>query len=151
MMVAGVRTAFVAGQEAARLMVPAGRGLIVNVSSWAAAKHQGNTLYGVAKAAMDKLTADMAHELRPHGVAAVSLYLGLVRTEAVLAAAAAGVFDLSNSESPEFQGLAIAALASDPGLMARSGRVLVTAALAEAYGFTDIDGRQPRALTLDEL
>lgn len=151
MMGAGVRAAFVASQEAARLMVPAGRGLIVNVSSWAAARHMGNTLYGVAKAATDKLTADMAQELRPHGVAAVSLYPGLVRTEAVLAAAAGGVFDLSDSESPEFQGLAIAALANDPDLLMRSGHTLVTATLAETFGFTDIDGKQPRALTLETL
>src|SRR3569833_4597393 len=94
-----VRGAFVASQEAARLMVPAGRGLIANVSTWAARKHGGNTLYGVAKAATDKLTADTAHELRPHGGTVVSLYPGLVRTEAVLAA---GEFDLSNAESPEF-------------------------------------------------
>jgi dehydrogenase/reductase SDR family protein 1 len=93
MMTAGVRPALVAGQLAARRMVPARRGLIVNLSSWAAQKYIGNVLYGVAKAATDKLTADMAHELRRHGVAAVSLYPGLVRTEAVLAA---GVFDLSN-------------------------------------------------------
>jgi NAD(P)-dependent dehydrogenase (short-subunit alcohol dehydrogenase family) len=148
MMTAGVRAAFVASQEAARLMVPAGRGLIVNVSFWAAAKYVGNVLYGVAKAATDKLTADAAHELRPHGVAVVSLYPGLVRTEAVLAA---GVFDLTNSESPEFQGRAVAALAADPWVLDKSGRVLVAAALAREYGFTDVDGTQPRALTLAEV
>ena len=101
-------------------MVPAGRGLIVNVSSWAAQKYAGNVLYGVAKAATDKLTAEVAHELRPHGVAAVTLYPGLVRTEAVLAA---GVFDLSNSESPEFTGRAVARLATDPRVLEKSGRV----------------------------
>ena len=148
MMTAGVRAAFVASQLAARRMVPARRGLIVNVSHWAAQKRIGSTLYGVAKAATDKLTADMAHELGPHGVAAVSLYPGLVRTEAVLAAAAAGVFDLSNSESPEFVGRAVAALAGDPDVRRRSGQVLVAAALAQEYGFTDIDGRRPRPLTL---
>ncbi len=143
MMTAGVRAAFVASQLAARLMVPAGRGLIVNVSHWAAQKHIGNALYGVAKAATDKLSADAAHELRPHGVAAVSLYPGLVRTEAVLAA---GVFDLSNSESPEFVGRAVGALAADPQVMRWSGRVVVAAALAREYGFADVDGRRPASL-----
>ena len=90
----------------------------------------------------------MAHELRPHGVAAVSLYPGLVRTEGVMAAAE--FFDLSNSESPQFQGRAVAALAADPQRMEKSGRVLVTAALALEYGFTDVDGKQPRPLTLAE-
>ena len=68
----GVRPAFVASQHAARLMVPAGQGLIVNVSHWAARKYIGNVIYGVAKAATDKLTADMAHELRGSGIAVVS-------------------------------------------------------------------------------
>lgn len=148
MMTAGVRAAFVAGQHAARLMAPVGHGLIVNISHWAAQKHIGNVLYGVAKAATDKLTADMAHELRPYGVAAVSLYPGLVRTEAVLAA---GVFDLSNSESPELTGLAVAALARDSALLDLSGRAFVVADLALRYGFTDIDGRQPRPLTLADV
>ena len=145
---AGVRAAFIASQHAARLMVPARRGLIVNISIWAAQKHQGNLIYGVSKAATDKLSADMAHELRPHGVTAVSLYPGLVRTEAVLAA---GVFDLSNSESPEFQGRAIAALAADPDALRWSGKALVSADLANLYAFTDVDGRQPRPLTLADV
>ena len=105
---AGVRAAYVASQHAARMMVPARRGLIVHISHWAAQKHLGNALYGIAKAATDKMASDMAHELKSHGVTVVSLYPGLVRTEAVLAA---GVFDLSNSESPEFTGRAVAALA----------------------------------------
>ena len=148
MITAGVRAAFVASQLAARTMVPARRGLIVNVSHWAAQKRIGSTLYGIAKAATDKLTNDMAIELRPHGVAAVSLYPGLVRTEAVLAA---GVFDLSNSESPEFIGRAVGALANDPELLGLTGHVLVAADLAQRYGFTDIDGKAPRPLTIADV
>jgi len=148
MMDAGVRALFTASQAAARMMVPAGRGLIVNVSSWAAQKYIGNVVYGVAKAATDKLTADMAHELRQHGVAAVALYPGLVRTEAVLGA---GVFDLSNSESPRFIGRAVAALWNDAGLMDRSGQVVVASALARELGFEDEDGRTPRPLTLADV
>ena len=148
MMTAGVRAAFVASQLAARRMVPAARGLVANISVWAAQKHIGNTLYGVSKAATDKLTADTAHELRPHGVTVVSLYPGLVRTEAVLAA---GVFDLSNSESPQFLGRAVAALAADPEMMRWTGQVVVAAALAREYGFTDVDGASPRPLTLAEV
>ncbi len=148
MMTAGVRAAYVASQHAARMMVPARRGLIVNISFWAAQKFLGNTAYGVSKAATDKLTFDTAHELRPHGVTVVSLYPGLVRTELVLAAK---FFDLSNSESPEFIGRAVAALAGDPEVSRRSGQALVAAALATEYGFTDIDGRQPRALSLADV
>jgi dehydrogenase/reductase SDR family protein 1 len=148
MVTTGVRGAFVASQHAARLMVPARRGLIVNISFWAAQKYLGNTVYGVAKAATDKMTADMAHELKPHGVTAVSLYPGLVRTELVLAA---GCFDLSNSESPEFIGRVIAALAADPNVSSRTGATLVAAAVAEEYGVTDIDGRRPRPLTIADV
>jgi len=148
MMNAGVRAAFVASQHAAHMMVQGGSGLIVHISFWAAQKYVANTLYGVAKAATDKMTADMAHELKRYGVTVVSLYPSLVRTEAVLAA---GVFDLSNSESPEFIGRAVAALASDPLVARRNGSVLVAAALAQEYGFTDVDGRQPRPLTLADV
>ena len=148
MFAAGVRAAYVAAQHAARSMVARQSGLIVNISYWAAQKFLANTAYGVAKAATDKLAADMAHELRPFQVAAVSLYPGLVRTPGVLANAQ--FFDMSNSESPEFIGRSVAALALDPALMAKSGGVYVAAALALEYGFTDIDGKQPRPVTLEE-
>jgi len=147
MLDAGVRAAFVASSHAARLMVPQRRGLIVNISHWAAQKYIGNAIYGVAKAATDKMTADMAHELRPYAVAVVSLYPGLVRTELVMQAAAA--FDLSNSESAEFSGRVIAALANRSGLMDRTGKVLVAAAVARELGVIDIDGRSPAPLTLE--
>ena len=146
---AGVRAHYVASVHAARVMVAQGSGLIVNVSFWAAQKHIGNVAYGVAKAATDKLTADTAHELRARGVAVVSLYPGLVRTEKVMEAAA--FLDLSNSESPQFIGRAVAALAADQNIIQKSGQVLVAAALAGEYGFTDIDGRQPRPLTLADV
>jgi dehydrogenase/reductase SDR family member 1 len=110
-----------------------------------------HTPYGISKAATDKFTSDIAEELAPFGVTAVSLYPGLVRTGAVVAAAASGVFDLSNSESPEFIGRVIAALHGDSGLMKRTGRALVAAAIAAELGVTDIDGRSPRALTIADV
>lgn len=149
MFAAGVRAHYVASAHAARTMVAQRGGLIVNISFWSAQKYVGNVPYGVSKAATDKMTADMAHELREHNVAAVSLYPGLVRTEKVLEAAA--FLDLSNSESPQFIGRAVAALAADPRVMRKSGTVLVAAALAREYGFTDTDGKQPRPLTLEDV
>jgi dehydrogenase/reductase SDR family member 1 len=145
---AGVRAHYAAGRLAARLMVAQRSGLIVNISFWAAQKHIGNVAYGVSKAATDKLTADMSHELREHNVAVVSLYPGLVRTEKVMQASE--WLDLSNSESPEFVGRAVMALAADPNLMEKTGKVLVAASLALEYGFTDIDGKTPRPLNVDE-
>src|SRR5437588_3980031 len=149
MFAAGVRAHYVASTHAAQMMVAKRSGLIVNISFWAAQKHVGNVAYGVSKAATDKLTADTAHELREHNVAVVSLYPGLVRTEKVMAAAA--FLDLSNSESPQFIGRTVAALAADANVLEKSGRVLVAAALAREYGFTDIDGQQPRPLTLGDV
>ncbi len=143
MMDAGVRAAFVCSQHAARVMVPQRRGLIVNISFWAAQKYLGNTIYGIAKAATDKMTRDLAHELRPHGIPVVSLYPGLVRTELVMQAG----LDLSNSESPEFIGRAIAALYRDPHLIDRTGQVIVAAEL----GIEDIDGRRPTPLTIKDV
>jgi NAD(P)-dependent dehydrogenase (short-subunit alcohol dehydrogenase family) len=145
---AGVRAHYVASAHAARVMVAQRSGLIVNISSWAAQKHIQNVAYGVAKAATDKMTSDMAHELREHNVAVISLYPGLVRTEKVMEFAA--YFDLSNSESPQFIGRAVAALAADPDVMRRTGQVLIAAELAREYGFTDVDGKSPRPVRFDE-
>jgi dehydrogenase/reductase SDR family protein 1 len=148
----GLRAAFVASQAAARLMVPRRSGLIVQLSYWAARRHLGNVIYGVAQAGADKMAADMGEELRPHGVAAISLYPGLVRTERVLEAAAQGVFDLAGSESPQFVGRVIAALAARPELMReRSGQAMVAAQLALELGVVDIDGSQPRVLGLGDV
>lgn len=149
MFTAGVRAHYHASQLAARAMVAKRRGLIVNISFWAAQKYLGNVAYGVSKAATDKMTADMSAELRPHGISVVSLYPGLVRTEKVMEAAA--YLDLGNSESPDFIGRAVAALASDPDVLRHSGKVMVAAALAREYGFTDLDGKTPRPLTLADV
>jgi NAD(P)-dependent dehydrogenase (short-subunit alcohol dehydrogenase family) len=146
---AGVRAAYVASQLAAQVMTGQRSGLIVNISFWAAQKYIGNVAYGVAKAATDKMTADMSHELREHHVAVVSLYPGLVRTEKVMEAAA--WLDLSNSESPQFIGRAVAALAADSKAIERTGNVLVAASLAREYGFTDVDGKTPEPLTLNDV
>jgi NAD(P)-dependent dehydrogenase (short-subunit alcohol dehydrogenase family) len=146
---AGVRAAYRASQLIAPAMIAQRRGLIVNISHWAAQKHIGNVAYGVSKAATDKMTADMAEELKGYGVAIVSLYPGMVRTEKVMEAAQ--WLDLSNSESPEFVGRAVAALARDPDVLRHTGKVLVAAAVASEYGFTDIDGATPRPLTLADI
>lgn len=149
MFAAGVRAHYQASQLAAPSMMARRHGLIVNISFWAAQKHVGNVAYGVSKAATDKMTADMATELKPYGVTVVSLYPGLVRTEKVMEAAQ--WLDLTNSESPEFIGRAVAALAADPDVLRHTGKVLIAASLATEYRFTDIDGKTPRPLTLADV
>jgi dehydrogenase/reductase SDR family protein 1 len=149
MFTAGVRAHYVASQLAAPAMIARRQGLIVNISFWAAQKHVGNVAYGVSKAATDKLTADTAHELKPYNIAVVSLYPGLVRTEKVMQAAA--WLDLSNSESPEFIGRVVVALAADPDVMRHSGKVIIAAAAAREYDVRDVDGRRPEPLDLSRV
>jgi NAD(P)-dependent dehydrogenase (short-subunit alcohol dehydrogenase family) len=146
---AGVRAAYTSSAFAARKMTKKKSGLIVNISFWSAQVFMNNTAYGVSKAAVDKMTEYMAHELKKHNIAVVSLYPGLVRTESVMRDAKH--FDMSNSESPQFIGRVVAALASDPEVMKKSGQVLVAAALAKEYGIQDIDGKQPRPVTLEDF
>jgi len=146
MFTTGVRSAYVCSHLAVPMMTPQHDGLIVHVSSFAAvtvARHVG-VAYGTAHAAIDQLALRMAAELRPHGVAVVSLYPGLVRTEGVMKAEKH--FDLSNSESPQFSGRGVAHLALDPRRMDKSGRAVVGAELALEYGFTDVDGKQPKSM-----
>ena len=128
-------------------MVAQQSGLIVNISSSAGRRYELNAIYGASKCATDRLTADMAVELEPHGVSTVSLYPGLVRTESVMES---GFFDLSNSESPQFIGRAIAHLLRDPQIQEKSGSVVIAAELGIEYGFTDVDGKQPRALLMED-
>ena len=146
---AGARAAYTSSALAARMMTKKKSGLIVNISFWAAQVYLGNTQYGAAKAAVDKMSEYMAHELRKFNVAVVSLYPGLVRTESIMKNAKH--FDMSNSESPQFIGRVVAALATDPHIMKKSGKVLVAAQEALEYGILDIDGKQPRPLTLKDF
>jgi dehydrogenase/reductase SDR family member 1 len=146
---AGVRAAYTSSAFAARRMTKKKSGLIVNISFWSAQVYLSNTQYGVSKAAIDKMSEYMAHELKNFNVAVVSLYPGLVRTESVMKNAKH--FDMSNSESPQFIGRVVAALAADPDIMEKSGKVLIAAQEALEYGIQDIDGKQPRPLTLKDF
>ena len=140
----GTRSAYVASALAARRMTVAGSGLIANISSSGAAKYAWHVAYGVGKAALDRITADTAHELRHFGVAVVSLWPGFVLTERI-EKVRDRLPDLSHvkAESQRFTGRAVVALAADPEVMRHTGRALSSRELALAYGFTDVDGSLP--------
>lgn len=142
----GLRSHYVASVYAAPLMISRPGGLIVNVSSVAGGGFALNVAYGVGKAGVDRLAADMAHDLRPHGVTVVSLWPGIVRTERVMAQKDTLPFNTKHAESAQFSGRAVVALAADPKRMDVTGSVLVSAELGELYGFTDLDGSRPRSL-----
>jgi NAD(P)-dependent dehydrogenase (short-subunit alcohol dehydrogenase family) len=152
MFTAGVRAHLVMSQLAAPLMLARSGsdrpGLIASTIAWAFGRPLGNAVYDVAKASLVRLAYVMAEELRPHRVAAVAIAPGFMRTERVMAAHAAHPFDLSGTESPEYLGRAVAALAADPEVMQRTGEVMTAGDLARDYGFTDVDGRQPEPFRL---
>jgi NAD(P)-dependent dehydrogenase (short-subunit alcohol dehydrogenase family) len=141
----GTRSAYVASRFAAQIMTLQKRGLIANVSSSGAAEYAWHVAYGVGKAALDRITADTAHELEKHGVTVVSLWPGLVMTERIQRVGEAMPdLDTAGAESQRFTGRAIAALAADPRVLAKTGRVWLSRELADEYGFTDVDGTLPK-------
>jgi dehydrogenase/reductase SDR family protein 1 len=143
----GCRGHYVASHCAAPLLIESA-GLIVNISSYAGGAYAFNVPYGVGKAAVDRMAGDMAVELKPFGVTCVSLWPGVVRTELLEQQHADGrvPFAIENGETPRFTGRGVVALAADPGRLERTGSVIPVTGLAEAYGFCDVDGRQPGPL-----
>lgn len=147
----GPRSDYVTTVLAARMMVPQRSGVIINISSHGAEAYLLSVPYGVGKAAIDRVTRDTAMELRPHGVAVVSLWPGLVLTEGLLSHATLADdgrrelngLDISFGESPRFNGRAVVALAADPDIMRRSGGSFRSSRLAREYGFTEDDGSLP--------
>ncbi len=142
----GLRSHYVASVFVAPHMVAAKTGLIVNVSSFGAKIYAVNVAYGVGKSGVDRMSRDMGRELLPHQVCAVSLWPGIVKTERLLLDPQRIGFDPTNGETAQFSGRAVAALAADPKRLERSGQALVVAELAREYGFTDLDGSQPKSL-----
>jgi NAD(P)-dependent dehydrogenase (short-subunit alcohol dehydrogenase family) len=144
----GVRSSYVAAWHAAKIMVPQKSGLIVAISGYTGVSYTFNVVFGMCKSAVDRMARDMAVELAPHKVASLSLWQGFTYTEIALAVIAqqaeltqSTVTNPAVGSSPEFPGRVIAALASDPQVMKRSGGTFITAELAQEYGITDIDGR----------
>jgi NAD(P)-dependent dehydrogenase (short-subunit alcohol dehydrogenase family) len=143
----GLRSHYVASWHAARLMVRQGEGLIVMVSSPGARCYLHGPAYGAGKAGIDKMSADMAVDLRKHHVAAVSLWAALTLTERsqVVMKAHPGEYDavMANAVHPEFMGRLLDALMRDPQLPERSGQTFYAAELAAQLKVQDVDGRQP--------
>ncbi len=143
----GLRSAYIASWHAAPLLTARQRGLIVFTSSPGSVCYMHGPAYGAQKAGIDKMAADMAVDFRGTGVAAVSLWMGILLTAKLRSAfdgnpdALAGF--ASQAETPEFTGHVIDALFRDPDLPAVSGHTLISAELAARYGITDEGGRAP--------
>jgi NAD(P)-dependent dehydrogenase (short-subunit alcohol dehydrogenase family) len=143
----------ITAKHAARLMIAARRGLVVEVTESDTLMAGGNPLTQTVKLALKGLALGIAAELHPHGVAAVAVTPGFLRSESMLVHKGvteetwrdAGRKDPNflESESPLFVGRAVAALAADPHVIERSGELCSSWELAREYGFTDYDGRRP--------
>jgi len=140
----GLRSHYVASWHAAALLFSADPGgAIVNVSSPGGQQYLYSSSYGAGKAALDRLSADMAVELEPRGVACVALYPGSVATEFVRSVAEQRGRDLSDSQTPLFVGRSTAALLAADDLKARSGSIQWVEDLAAEFDIVDEHGRRP--------
>lgn len=143
----------ITAKHAAPYMMRNRRGLIVEVTENDILSAGGNPITQTVKFALKGLALNMAAELRPHGVAAVAITPGFLRSETMLEHL--GVTERTwreggkkdknflESESPLFVGRAVAALAADPAILEKSGQLFSSWELSREYGFTDADGRRP--------
>ena len=148
-----VHTHLITARHAAPLMVEANRGLIVEITDGNGFGYRGNLVYDLAKHAVIRLAFGMAWELRRTGVTALAVTPGFLRSEEMLDRF--GVTEATwrdgvkvsphfiASETPRFVGRAVAALAADPAVRERAGRVFASWDLSDQYGFTDADGARP--------
>jgi NAD(P)-dependent dehydrogenase (short-subunit alcohol dehydrogenase family) len=149
----GITSRIMTAKHAALAMMPAKRGLIVEVTENDILGGGGNPMAHAVKVAQKVLPLLWAAELARHGVAVLAITPGFLRSESMLQHFGvtednwreAGKKDPNFlvSESPLFVGRAIAALAADPKVRNRTGMLLSSWELARDYGFTDYDGRRP--------
>ncbi|GHH82238.1 short-chain dehydrogenase [Kitasatospora indigofera] len=148
-----VETHVITSRFALPLLVARGSGLVVEVTDGNTARYRGSFFYDLAKSAVIRLAVAQAAELKPYGVAAVAITPGFLRSEAMLEHfgvteenwrdGASQDPNFAYSETPAYLGRAVAALAADPAVLARTGRALATWDLYKEYGFTDADGSRP--------
>jgi NAD(P)-dependent dehydrogenase (short-subunit alcohol dehydrogenase family) len=148
-----VRAHIITAYYGAPLMVARRQGLLVEITDGVDYDYRGNLFYSLAKVSNIHLAAAMAADLRPHGVVALAVTPGFLRSEAMLdhfgvteanwREGAAKDPHFIASETPYLVARAIAALAADPNVAEKAGRTLASWDLAEEYGLTDLDGSRP--------
>jgi NAD(P)-dependent dehydrogenase (short-subunit alcohol dehydrogenase family) len=140
------------------LMIERKAGLIVEIVEQESIGYHGQFFFDLFEISLKRLAYALSTELAAHGITALSITPGFMRTEAILEQfgatehnwreaaetnATARRFGFIHSETPCFVGRAIAALAADPDVARWSGGVTSSFRLSEAYGFTDLDGTTP--------
>lgn len=148
----GLRNQYYCSVFGTRIMNKNGmKGLIVNISSLGGIMYLFNVAYGAGKMAIDRMSSDIAHELRDTDVTVISLWPSAVRTELIInmLETSAGSWGKTenqmflNGESIEYCGKAVVSLASDPDKRIWNGSTLITTDMGNYYSYTDIDGRVP--------
>lgn len=138
MFAGGLRAAMVSSRFGVPLMLPQRRGLIVNIGFALGERYHGHVFYDTVKTAVNRMSFGMAEDLRPHGIAVVALSPGFMHGERMDLSPERAVL----TESTQYVGRAVAALAADPDVIEKSGRVLRVFEVGQEYGFTDVDGKQ---------
>ncbi|MCG3116493.1 MAG: SDR family oxidoreductase [Candidatus Manganitrophus sp. SA1] len=148
-----VHSHIITSRYAAPLMIPRGEGLIIEITDGDNFAYRGNLFYDLVKISVIRLAYAMSEELRPHRITALALTPGFLRSEAMLdhfgvtegnwQEGAKKDRHFIASETPFYVGRALAALAADPDVLKKSGKVFSSWGLAQEYGFTDIDGKRP--------
>jgi NAD(P)-dependent dehydrogenase (short-subunit alcohol dehydrogenase family) len=150
--------------HASKLMSANKSGLIVEIVEQETIGYHGQFYLDQIEIGLKRLSNALAHELKPLGIAAVSVAPGFMRTEAILEEFGvkeenwrdalekpeAKQFGWGGSETPCYVGRAVAALAADPQIMKKSGGMFSTRQLADEFGFVDVNGLRPDVGVLDE-
>ena len=128
-------------------------GLIVEVTDGDSYQYRGNLFYDLVKTSVIRMAFAMARELRRKNVTVLALTPGFLRSEVMLEhfgvteanwrEAAKKDPNFEESETPLYSGRAVVALATDPHIAKKSGRVFSSWGLSDEYGFCDADGRKP--------
>jgi NAD(P)-dependent dehydrogenase (short-subunit alcohol dehydrogenase family) len=149
----GLTSRIITAKHAALAMMPARRGLIIEVTEADMIGGGGNPMAQAVKMSQKVLPLLWAAELAPHGIATMAITPGFLRSESMLEHFGvtednwrdAGKKDPNflESESPWFVGRAIAALAADPNVQARTGMLFGSWEIGRDYGLSDYDGRRP--------
>lgn len=137
----GLHGAYLAAAKAAAMMVAAGSGLIVNISSAGALEYQRDVAYGVIKSAVERMVVDMARQLAPHHVCALAVRPARVRSTTAVTGNGSpqrGSSDLHAAQSARFVGRCMAALAMDPDILEKSGGSYYVSLLAKEYRFSEL-------------
>lgn len=153
MMRTAIHTHIITSRYGVPLLLEGGRGLVVEITDGDSADYRGNFFYDLCKNTVIRMAFGMAQELRPHGIAAVAVTPGFLRSEEML-----DYFGVTEenwrdgalkephfiaSETPFFVGRAVAALAADTNVFEKSGRALASWTLSDEYHFIDMDGNSP--------